>query len=97
MSAFFSALRLAPPDLTRNNTIRISIHFCHFKLSSLVSMTTVSTPALMVGYLDTCALKRKVLTYEFDYHVSVETSRRFQLSLTVSFDPAVVVSDRTGA
>lgn len=60
-------------------------------------MATASTPALMVGYLDTCALMRKVLTYEFNYHVSVETSRRFQLSLTVSFDPAVVVSDRTGA
>lgn len=75
-SAFCSALRLAPRDLSRNKTIsNIIIHFYHFKLSSLVSMTTVSTPALALGYLDTCALNRKAPAYEMDYRVAVEMLR----------------------
>lgn len=55
-------------------------------------MSTVFMPASTLGYLDTCVLKRKILTYEIDYHVSVETSQQFTLSINVSFVPSIWVS-----
>lgn len=80
ISAFCSAVRLTPPDLGTNKAISVSIHFYQFKLFSLVSMTTVSIQASAAGYVDTCTLMRKSLTYEFDYCVAVEMLRQFTLS-----------------
>lgn len=78
--AFCGAVCLAPHDLSTNKIISLSFHLYQFQLFLLVSMTRVSTPALTVEYLDTCALKRKALTYEFNYYMAVETLWQFTTS-----------------